>query len=278
MEFVGKRILITGAGHGLGRALAHEFAHAGAEVVVTDMDATRVEAVVAELRTLGRSATGYQLNVTSTEQVLSVRDQVHATSGPIDVLVNNAGIVSGGPFLEVPLDRHLSTVNVNLSGLLAVTHAFLPDLIGRAEARLVNIASASAVLALPLATTYAATKWAVLGFSDSLREELRLAGHHHVRISTICPSYMATGLFDGARPPLLTRLLTPERVARVVHRAAKGGREFVMLPWTARFLYATAGLLPRGLFVRVCRLLGVSESMSQWRGHAPPSDGKQRLA
>jgi short-subunit dehydrogenase len=274
MEFAGKRVLITGAGHGLGRALALEFAGAGAEVIVTDVDAARVDAVVAELQALNRSATGYPLNVTNTEQVRSIREQVHMAGGPIDVLVNNAGVVSGGAFLEVPLDRHLGTVAVNLSGLLAVTHEFLPDLVGRPQARLVNIASASAVLALPLATTYAATKWAVLGFSDSLREELRLAGHHHMRISTICPSYMATGLFDGARPPQFTRLLTPERVARVVRRAAERGREFVMLPWTARFLYATAGLLPRGLFVRVCRLLGVAGSMSQWRGHTPPSDSK----
>ncbi|HEX3152861.1 MAG TPA: SDR family NAD(P)-dependent oxidoreductase [Gemmataceae bacterium] len=274
MEFTGKRVLITGAGHGLGRTLALEFAHAGADVIVTDVDVARVDAVVAELVALGRRASGYQLNVTNAEQVLSVRDQVHAAGGSIDVLVNNAGIVSGGQFLGVPLDRHLSTVAVNLSGLLTVTHVFLPGLIGRPEARLVNIASASAVLALPLATTYAATKWAVLGFSDSLREELRLAGHRHVRISTICPSYMATGLFDGARAPLFTRLLTPERVARVVLHATTRGREFVMLPWTARLLYATAGSLPRGLFVRLCRLLGVSQSMSQWRGHAP-SDGKQ---
>ena len=267
MNFSGKRVLITGAGHGLGRELVREFTRCGAEVIATDLDPDRVAAVVAEVLNANGKAVGYPLDVTKPSDVISVRDRVHADRGPIDVLINNAGVVAGGPFLDVPLDRHLFTVAVNLAGLLSVTHAFLPDLLTRPEGRVVNIASASAVLALPMATTYAATKWAVLGFSDSLREELRLTGHGHVRVSTICPSYMTTGLFEGARPPFLTRLLTPDRVARTVRRAAERGTEFVMLPWTARLLYATAGLLPRGLFVRVCRGLGVSSSMSAWRGH-----------
>jgi short-subunit dehydrogenase len=264
MKLARKRVLITGAGHGLGRAMALEFARAGANVIVTDRDASRVTAVVQEL---GSPAVGLPLDVTVSNQVLAVREQVHAAGGPIDVLVNNAGIVAGGPFLDVPLDRHLATVAVNLSGVLAVTHAFLPDLLGRPEARVVNIASASAIVALPRASSYAATKWAVLGFSESLREELRLAGPRHVRVSTICPSYISTGLFDGAKPPRLTRLLTPEAVARAVRRATERGTEFVLLPWSVRALYAIAGVLPRRLYLGLCRRLGVSASMTGWRGH-----------
>jgi short-subunit dehydrogenase len=268
MELMNKRVLITGAGHGLGRAIALEFARAGADVVVTDLDPTRVEAVVAEVKGLGRAATGFAVDVTAPSAVCAVRNRVLADCGPVDVVVNNAGVVFGGPFLDVPVERHLATVSVNLAGVLAVTHTFLPALMARPEARLVNIASASAVLALPLAASYAATKWAVLGFSESLREELRLAGHTHVRVTAVCPSYIATGLFDGARPARLTRLLTPEAVARAVRRAAERGSEFVMLPWTARLLYAVSGVLPRPLYARLCRGLGVSTSMAGWRGHA----------
>ena len=141
---------------------------------------------------------------------------MNAEIGPIDVLVNNAGVVFGGTFLEVPLDRHLATVAVNLSGVLAMTHAFLPDLIARPAGHIVNIASAAAVIALPMATSYAASKCAVLGFSDSLREELRELGHRHVGITAVCPGYIATGLFDGAKPARLTRWLTPEEVAAAV--------------------------------------------------------------
>ena len=269
MNLAGKRVLITGAGHGLGRAIALEFARAGAAVVVTDREPDRVAAVVAEVQALGAEAIGYSLDVTVPEQAAAVRKQLHADRGPIDVLVNNAGIVAGGPFLDVPLDRHLSTVAVNLTGVLTVTHTFLPDLLGRPAGRVMNIASASAVVALPLAASYAATKWAVLGFSDSLREELKQAGHGHVRVSAVCPSFISTGLFDGVKPPLLTKLLTPEVVARAVRRAAERGTAFVLLPRSVRLLYAVAGVLPRGLYLRLCRLLGVSASMTGWRGHGP---------
>jgi short-subunit dehydrogenase len=264
MNLAGKHVLITGAGHGLGWAMALEFARAGANVIVTDREPARVATVVQEL---GPPAIGFPLDLTVPNQVLAVREQVHAAGGPIDVLVNNAGIVAGGPFLEVSLDRHLASVAVNLSGVLAVTHAFLPDLLERPDGRVVNIASASAVVALPLAACYAATKWAVLGFSESLREELRLAGHRHVRVSAICPSYISTGLFEGAKPPRFTRLLAPEAVARAVRRATERGTEFVLLPWSVRVLYAVAGVLPRRLYLGLCRRLGVSHSMTGWRGH-----------
>jgi short-subunit dehydrogenase len=265
MKLADKRVLITGAGHGLGRALALEFARSGAEVVVTDRDAASVQAVCTELPS---SAAGYAFDVTDAGQIAGVRKRLHAERGPIDVLVNNAGVVFGGEFQNVPLERHLKTIAVNLGGLITVTHAFLPDLIARREACVVNIASASAVLALPRATSYAASKWGVLGFSESLREELRRAGHRHVGVTAICPSYIATGLFDGARPARLTSLLTPESVARSTRRAVERGRDFLLLPKSAAMLYAVARFLPRPLFARLCRALGVSDSMADWKGHS----------
>src|SRR4051812_2983288 len=115
----GRRVLITGAGRGLGRALAQHFAAAGADVVTTDRDAAGVD---------------YPLDVTDAGQIADVRRRVLAESGPPDVLVNNAGVVFGGAFLDVPTDRHATTVAVNLTGLVAVTHAFLGDLLARPAA------------------------------------------------------------------------------------------------------------------------------------------------
>jgi short-subunit dehydrogenase len=263
-----KRVLITGAGRGLGRALALRFARAGAVVVVTDRYAALLEGVVADLKAGGGSASGLPLDVTDEAQVTAVRDQVRAEGGPIDVLINNAGVVFGGPFLDVPSAKHRTTVAVNLIGLLTVTHAFLPDLIGRPEAHLVNIASATAFSALPWAASYAATKWAVLGFTESLREELRLLGHRQVGMTAVCPSFIDTGLFAGAKAPRLTWVLTPEGVAEAVFQAVRRRRDTVILPWTVRLLAATVGLLPRRWFHRVCGWLGVSTSMKGWQGHA----------
>ena len=167
----------------------------------------------------------------------------------------------------MPLAKHLATVNVNLSGLLAVTHAFLPDLLVRPAAHLVNIASASAVIALPNATTYAATKWAVLGFTESLQEELRLLGHRHVGVTALCPGYIATGLFEGADPGKLAGWLTPTQVAAATVRAVEKRKEFVMMPRIARAIYGLTAGWPRPLYKGLCRAFGVSRSMTGWQGH-----------
>src|SRR5262245_33336743 len=126
MDLTGKRVVLTGAGRGLGRAMAIEFARAGARVVVTDRDPSRGAGVVAEI---SGDAVSYALDVTVPEQIVAVCERIRGEQGPVDVLVNNAGVVFGGPFATVPLDRHVTTVAVNLTGVLALTHAFLPELL-----------------------------------------------------------------------------------------------------------------------------------------------------
>jgi all-trans-retinol dehydrogenase (NAD+) len=261
-----KRVLITGAGHGLGRAAAERFARAGAEVIVTDLDAERAVSVAGEIKRAGGRSLGFPLDVTSDEQTHAIRSRIRSERGPIDILVNNAGIVHGGPFLDVPLAKHRATVEVNLTAVLAMTHAFLPDLIAQPEAHIVNIASAAAIVALPHGVTYAATKWAVLGFSESLREELNLLGHRHVRVTAICPSYADTGLFSGAQPPRFSRMLKPESVADAIVRAVERNRDIVFLPRTVQAFHTLARHLPRGLYRRACAWVGVSTSMVNWRG------------
>jgi short-subunit dehydrogenase len=113
----------------------------------------------------------------------------------------------------------------------------------------------------------------VLGFCESLREELRVLGHRHVGVTAICPSLIATGLFDGAKPARFTRWLTPGAVADEVVRAVEKGREFVMLPWTVRWMHRLCRGWPRGWFRAVCRWVGASRIMTDWHGHAPPKPG-----
>lgn len=119
---------------------------------------------------------------------------------------------------------------MNTLGLVAMTHAFLPDLLAGTDGHVVNVASASAFIGLPFGATYASSKWAVLGFSESLALELCLQGHGHVHVTAICPSYVTTGLFDGARAPRLTRLLTADRVADLTVRAVLANKPHVRAP------------------------------------------------
>lgn len=259
----GKRALITGGAQGIGFALAEQLAGEGAELVLTDVNAEALEEARSALS--GR-VSAFALDVTDLEAIREVRESIVGEVGPIDILVNNAGVVFGGPFLDVPIERHHLTYQVNTLGLVSVTHAFLPQLIARSEAHLVNVASASGYLALPKGSTYASSKWAVIGFSESLRVELSRAGHRHVGVTTVCPSYVSTGMFDGVKPPLLTPMLTPQRLASQIVKAIKRGQLFVNEPWMVKLTPALMGVLPRRASDLIADLLGASASMNTWRG------------
>lgn len=262
----GKRVLITGGAQGIGLTLAARFVACGSEVVLTDIREDLLGDAVQSLARTGAPVRAFPLDVTDADAVLAVRDRVHDEAGPLDVLVNNAGVVFGGPFLDVPLAKHVATYRVNVDGVVAMTYAFLPDLIARPEGHLVNIASASGLIGLPFGATYASSKWAAIGFSESLRLELEQQGHGHVQVTTACPSYVSTGLFDGVKPPLLTRLLTPDRFADQLMRAVKRNRPWVLTPWLVKLTPPLKGILPTRVFDRISGLLGVNAGMSHWRG------------
>ena len=262
--------MITGAGHGLGRELAKVFAAAGCEVIVTDRDADRAQETAAHLTKAGCRAFGYTMDVTNAASVQDVHDHVLSEHGPIDILINNAGIVSGGTFENVTLERHKAIYDVNCLGPVTVTHTLLPELLARPEAHIVNIASASALLPLPFAATYASSKWAVLGFSESLLEELRLTGHEHVHVTTICPGYIATGMFTGVKTPFLMPILTPQILAERIMRAVRADREMLLTPWQVKLLPIIKALLPRLVQRWLGDKLGVLISMQTWQGLAEP--------
>lgn len=262
----GKRVLITGGASGIGRALAERFAAAGAQLVLVDVNAAALSATADHLRASGAAVETFAADLSDVEQIARLRDRVHAAGGAIDVLVNNAGVVFGGGFLDVPLEQHLLTYQINTVGLVAMTHAFLPDLIASSDGHLVNTASASGLIGLPYGATYASSKWSVIGFSESIALELDELGHRHVHVTVLCPSYVSTGLFDGAKAPRMTRLLTADRVADRTVRAVLANRFAVRMPWLVAVTPPLKGLLPLRLFNRVARLLGVSTSMSQWKG------------
>jgi short-subunit dehydrogenase len=264
----GKRVLITGGASGIGKSLAQRFAAEGADLVLVDLNEPLLQQTAAEIGKGGRSVKTFAADVTDIPGISTLRERVNADGGPIDVLVNNAGLVFGGPFLELPLEKHLTTYRVNTMGLVAFTYVFLPDLIARPDAHLVNVASASGYIGLPYGSTYASSKWAVIGFTESLELELEMLGHRHVHVTMVCPSYVATGLFDGAKPPLFTRMLTAERLAEKVTRAVLGNKRAVLAPWLVRVTPPLKGLLPAGVFNMISGTLGATSSMTKWKGRS----------
>ncbi|MCP3959582.1 MAG: SDR family oxidoreductase [bacterium] len=262
-----KRVLITGAARGLGRAMAESFAAEGAEVVLTDLDAEGLDDAREALSSAGARCRTYVLDVTDPAAIAEAREALHADAGTVDILVNNAGVVFGGEFLEVPLEKHHLTYRVNVEGPVNMTHAFLEDVIGSPRGHLVYIASASGYVGLPGGTTYASSKWAAIGFAESIRAELKHQGHRRVGVTTVCPTYIATGMFEGVAPPKTTSMLDPARIAAKVVTAVKRRKVWVREPWIVKITPLLKHGLPTPVSDFLSDAFGASKSMDHWQGH-----------
>lgn len=259
--------MITGGGQGIGLAIARQFARAGALITLTDINEGQLAEAREQLIEDGAECNVFRMDVTDYAGVAAQREEILAKIGGLEVLVNNAGIVQGGEFLKVPLDRHLKTLQVNTEAVMAVTHTFLGDVLEADEGYLVNIASASGFIGLPWGSSYAASKWGAIGFSESIRLELKRLGHRHVGVTTVCPSYVSTGMFEGVRQPLMTPFLTAEKLAKKVERAVRKNDPFVLEPAMVKIMPFLKASLPTGASDAILDVFGASTSMKSWKGH-----------
>ena len=258
----GATVLITGGGSGLGRRLALGAARRGSRVVIWDLDAGRGAAVRDEIRADGGSAEAYVVDVTDRQAVKAAAD----VAGPVDVLVNNAGVVSGRPLLEAADEAIERTMNVNVMALYWVTRAFLGGMANRRRGTVVTVASAAGLVGVARQTDYSASKFAAFGFNESLRAELR-AGRTGVNTLVVCPYYIDTGMFDGVqtRWPLLLPILQEEQVATRVLDAIEAGRRKLVLPPIVNLLPALR-ILPVTVFDGLMDVLGVNRTMDHFTG------------
>lgn len=269
-QLSGKVAVVTGGAGGLGRACARELAGAGMKLALWDLDGARAGEAAAELAAAGAEARGYAVDATDRAQVAAAAARVRAELGEVYLLDNNAGIVRGGDFAEADPAEIARTVAVNLNSYLWCTREFLPGMIARREGHLVMIASAAGLLGVPGMAVYSATKHAVIGLAESIRLELRARGLTGIGVTTVCPSFIATGMFAGAKPPLLTRWLTPERVARKTLAAVRAGRVWVHEPFLVKLVPALKALPSVALLDSLGDLLGMHRSM-----HGFPKSGRR---
>ena len=203
-------VVITGAASGIGAALAGNLARRGAHLALVDLNAAGLEATAAQARSAGVTVSTHVLDVADHAAVAALPAAVLAQHGRVTVLVNNAGVAIGGMFGQVDADDFDWLMNINFGATVRLTRAFLPVLARERAAQLVNVSSIFGIIAPPGQTAYAASKFAVRGFSESLRHELEMAGSP-VGVTIVHPGGVRTSISDNAR---LAKGLDSDQVQR----------------------------------------------------------------
>lgn len=206
----------------------------------------------------------YIVNVADVGQIKVAAQQVLQNVGPVDILINNAGIVVGKMFNENSHDDITATMAVNASALMHITLEFLPKMIEQRQGHICNIASAAGLLANPKMAVYCASKWAVTGWSESLRIEMD-AANTGVQVTTVAPYYISTGMFAGVSSRI--PLLKPEPAATKIIRAIEGNKLSLRMPWIVNLVPLWKAILPARWFdVVIGRGFGIYKTMSTFKG------------
>lgn len=263
----GAVVLVTGAASGIGALVAVQAAHRGARAVVLwDRDLPAAQDVATRVQAAGATCLAQRVDLRDAREVEAAGRVVLERLGRVDVLVNSAGVVTGRRFEDLSEEDVARTFDVNVLALYRVVRCFLPGMRTRDRGCVVTIASAAGLVGVARQTDYSASKFAAVGFMESLRSELRRSGSH-VRTLVVAPYYVSTGMFAGVRTrvPLLLPVLEPERVASQVLDSVERGDARRILPW-----FANAVLLVKALPVPVADavtdLFGISTTMDTFTG------------
>jgi NAD(P)-dependent dehydrogenase (short-subunit alcohol dehydrogenase family) len=275
-DLEGRTVLITGGSRGLGLVLAREVARAGARVAICGRDPATLARAREDLERRGARVLAVACDVTVRGDVEDLVREVGERMGPIDVLVNNAGMISVGPVETMDIDDFRHAMDTNFWGALYAILAVLPDMRRRGEGRIANIASIGGKISVPHLVPYSASKFALVGLSEGLRAELAKDG---ISVITICPGLMRTGsprhaIFKGRHRaeyawfsigdalPLLS--MDADRAARRIVESIRRGEAERVLSVPARVAAVARALVPgvtAELLARVNRLLPTSNGV-----------------
>lgn len=237
----GKTIAITGAARGIGFATARALLQRGARVVIGDRDVALEESAVAQLSKIG-PVSGYPLDVSDAESFATFLDKARADGGGhIDVLINNAGVMPVGPFLDHSEQAVRTAVEVNFYGVLTGCRLVLPEMVKRRSGHIINIASMAGMLAVPGQALYAGTKFAVVGLSTALSDEFAPQGVH---VSCVMPTFTNTELIAGTNATGASKPVQPEDIAAAVVKTLDKPKTAVSVPYPLRFIAVGTAFLP----------------------------------
>lgn len=252
-ELEGKTVLVTGAASGIGRETALAFARHGSRLLLVDIEARPLEELADSLRKGGLDCAAYQVDVSDRGQVWELAERVSAEFGRLDVLVNCAGVFVWADILDTTPEDWEWLMGVNLWGPINTISAFLPGMVDSKNGHIVNVSSSGGLFAMSSVGAYSATKFALVGLSEALRQEVR---EDNVGVTAVCPGSTRTPIVGRTRvrgydPEKLERYfyrlfnrMRPERTAKAIVGAVERDRPLVLTTATARLLYFAKRLSP----------------------------------
>lgn len=265
----GEIVLITGAGSGLGRLLALQFARLGAVLVLWDVNKEANEESLQAARDAGATrAHAYTCDCSQREEVYRVADQVKKEVGDVSILINNAGIVTGKKFLDCPDDLMEKSLDVNFKAHLWTYKAFLPAMVANNHGHLVCISSSAGLIGVNGLADYCASKFAAFGFAESMFLETSAQKQNGIKTTIVCPFFIKTGMFEGCTTncPTLLPILEPEYAVRKIVEAILQEQLYLYMPKFLYFIMFLKSFLPVKTGMLIADYLGVFHVMDGFTG------------
>lgn len=259
-----KTALITGGASGIGKIMGRKVLEKGGRLIIWDISEQNIKQTEEELSSFGQVRV-WKVDISDLSQIHQAATEVIQEFGGVDILINNAGIIVGKHFQEHTDAEIQRTMQINANAPMYITRQFLPGMLERKSGYICNIASAAGLMSNPKMSVYVASKWAITGWSDSLRIEMdeQKTG---VGVTTVMPYYISTGMFDGVKSSIIP-ILTPEKAANKIIRGIEKGKVFVKMPIIVRFVRLAQALLPVRVFDWIIgKGLGIYKTMAEFTG------------
>ena len=266
MKFKNANVLITGGASGIGKIMGRIALEKGAShLIIWDINPVNIESAKHDLSKYGK-VRGYIVDVADNKKVNEAYKQVVSECGDVDILINNAGIITSNKTFDMQSeDEILRTMYINTIAPMFVARAILPDMLKRNRGHICTIASAGGMLSNPKMSVYAASKWGVIGWSDSVRIELQEM-KRNVHVTTVAPYYINTGMFDGVKSRIIP-ILKPEYVAKKVIKAIERNKIFKGIPFGFHFIRFWQTVLPVKIFdFFFGKVIGIYHAMDKFTG------------
>ena len=266
MKFDNCNVLVTGGASGIGKIMGRIALEKGAKcLIIWDINKQNMATTESELSAYGKVKC-YRVDVGNADVIHEAYTATVKDCGDVDILINNAGVVTGNKsFDKIGTNEIDLLIRINTIGPMLVAREILPDMLKRGKGHICNIASAGGMLGNPKMSVYGASKWAAIGWSESVRIELQ-EEKSPVRITTIAPYYINTGMFDGVNSPIFP-ILDPEKTSAKIIRAIEKNKVFYGIPFGFHFIRFWQFILPFPLFDFVFgKVFGIYHTMDNFVG------------